>query len=394
MSRSYLTGINLNQNPLLNASIQNLATAPSTPAPVAGQIYYETTANFTLVYNGSAWIDARARANHSGTQLASTISNLASTVQAYSLSAFAAPTANLPMGGYTLTGLNTAPSASGQAAEYSWVLGRPLSAFAAPTANIPMGGYTLTGLNTSPSAAGQAAEYSWVIGQIQSAAAGIASKPPVQCVATGNLTLSGLQTIDGYTTLANDRVLCVGQTTATQNGVYAASSGAWTRVTDDGAAPGEIQPGSMWLVLLGTANAGTQWRVSTTGTITIGTTSITIVQFGAASLYSAGNGISLSGTQFSVNPVSGGGIVVSGSGAAVDTTVVARKYTTTLGDGSSLSYTVTHNLGTQNVVMMVRLSGTPYSSVEADMAATSSNTATIAFATAPAAGAYTVTVIG
>jgi hypothetical protein len=348
MARSFLTPISLNQNELQNARVQNLASAPS--SPVAGQIYYSSTSNAAYVYNGTSWQPTDA--SLSTIIPTSAIVSFASTVQGYRLDQFALPTANLNANSHKIINVST------------------------------------------PTTSGDAAEYSWVIGQVQSAAAGIASKPPVACVSTANLTLSGLQTIDGYTTLANDRVLCVGQTTATQNGVYAASSGAWTRVTDDGAAPGEIQPGSMWLVLLGTANAGTQWRVSTTGTITIGTTSITIVQFGAASLYSAGNGISLSGTQFSVNPVSGGGIVVSGSGAAVDTTVVARKYTTTLGDGSSLSYTVTHNLGTQNVVMMVRLSGTPYSSVEADMAATSSNTATIAFATAPAAGAYTVTVIG
>ena len=166
MARSFLTPINLNQNELQNARVQNLATAPGTP--VTGQQYYDTTANFTLTWNGSAWINPLSRANHIGTQLAATISNLAATVQAYTLNSFAAPTANVPMGGFTLTGLSTTPSAAGQVAEYSWVLGRPLSAFAAPTANVAMGGYTLTGLAT-PTAAGQAAEYSWVLGRPLSA---------------------------------------------------------------------------------------------------------------------------------------------------------------------------------------------------------------------------------
>jgi hypothetical protein len=431
MARLFATSINLNQNQLQNASLQPLGTAPT--SPVLGQVYYDSaTANYTLVWNGSAWVNGLSRAFHTGTQLASTISNLAATVQAYSLSSFAAPTANIPMGGFTLTGLATptaagqaatfdwtlsrplsafaaptanipmagfkftglgTPSAAGDSAEFSWVLSRSLSAFAAPTANIPMAGFTLTGL-PAPTAAGQAAEYSWVIGQVQSAAAGIASKPPVQVIATSNITLTGLQTIDGYTTIAGDRVLVVGQSTATANGVYNAASGAWTRTTIEGAAPGELEPGALWLVINGTANAGTQWRCSNSTPIVIGTTAVTIVQFGAASVYTAGNGITLTGSAFSVNPVSGGGILVGAGGVQVDTTVVTRKFSQTIGDGSSTSYVVTHGLGTQDVHIQVKQAATPFGVVECDMSATSTTTATIAFATAPAANSYRVTVMG
>lgn len=350
MARSFLTPINLNKLELQNAVIQNLGTAPASPA--TGQVYFDTTVSYNLTWNGSAWIDPRARANHSGTQLAATISNLAATVQAYALSSFAAPAANIAMAGYKLTGLAT------------------------------------------PSAAGDSAEYSWVIGQIQSAAAGIASKPPVAAVATTNQSLSGLAAIDGYTPVAGDRILVTGQTTASQNGVYNAASGAWARTTIDGAAPGEIEPGAMWLATQGTTYAGTQWRVSTTGTITIGTTALTIVQFGAGTSYTAGNGIALTGSQFSVTPVSGGGITVSASGVAVDATVVARKYATSIGDGSTTAFTVTHNLNTQDVHIQVRATANPYAVVECDMASTSTTTCTITFATAPAASAYRVVVIG
>ena len=368
MARQFLTPINLNQNELQNARLQNLATAPA--SPVSGQTYFDTVLLAQYTWNGTAWaaadatklsgtipntalaINPLARANHTGTQVSATISDLATVVQGYHL-----------------------------------------NQFAAPTANIPMAGFTLTGLNTAPNAAGQAAEYSWVIGQVQSAAAGIASKPPVACVATANIGLSGLAAIDGYTPVAGDRILVTGQTTATQNGVYNAASGAWTRTTIDGAAPGEIETGALWLVNQGTVNAATQWRVATTGAIVIGTTNISIVQFNAAAAYSAGNGITFTGTVISANPASGGGIAVGAGGISVDATV-ARKFSATIGDGASTAIVVAHGLGTQDVIMQVRQASAPFAEVECDLAATSTTTATFTFAAAPAAGAYRVTVVG
>ena len=58
MAKSFLTSINLNQNELQNARIQNLATAPSTP--VAGQIYYNSSDNKYYGYNGTTWIELSA----------------------------------------------------------------------------------------------------------------------------------------------------------------------------------------------------------------------------------------------------------------------------------------------------------------------------------------------
>lgn len=55
MSKKVLTDLNLSQNELQNATIQNLASAPS--SPVAGQVYFNTATNKYMGYNGSAWVD-------------------------------------------------------------------------------------------------------------------------------------------------------------------------------------------------------------------------------------------------------------------------------------------------------------------------------------------------
>lgn len=313
-----------NRNELRDALAHNLGAAPGTTAP--GMFYYDTGLFTIRFWNGAAWINvdpskaANAsiqnaalatnpldRANHGGSQLASTISNLQATVTGYSLSLFAVPTAALDHGGQRASNV-----------------GDP----------------------TSPQ---DAATRSWTLTQVEQSAAGISSKPPVRAVATANVaSLSGSQTIDGVTLVAGDRVLLTGQTTAAQNGPWVVASGAWTR-PPAGADNDELTPGALWLVLAGTANAGTQWRLATTGTITPGTTAVSIVQFGAGASYTAGAGLTLTGNAFAVG--AGTGIVVSAGVTAIDTAVVGRKFVGTItGDGSTTAFTVTHNLANADAV--------------------------------------------
>lgn len=54
MAKVFLTDIDLNKNELQNSVIQNLASAPSNP--VAGQVYFNTTAKAFYIYDGTQWI--------------------------------------------------------------------------------------------------------------------------------------------------------------------------------------------------------------------------------------------------------------------------------------------------------------------------------------------------
>lgn len=66
----------------------------------------------------------------------------------------------------------------------------------------------------------------------EAAAAGVKWRPSVRVATTANITLSGEQTIDGISVVSGNRVLVKNQSTTHQNGVYLASSGAWSRATD------------------------------------------------------------------------------------------------------------------------------------------------------------------
>jgi hypothetical protein len=72
---------------------------------------------------------------------------------------------------------------------------------------------------------------------------------------------------------------------------------------------------------------------------------------------------------------------------------ISRKYVETLAT-SATSYTVTHNLGTADVLVQVSETASPYAKVETDVELTSTSAVTVKFATAPSAGEYKVVVIG
>lgn len=98
--------------------------------------------------------------------------------------------------------------------------------------------------------------------------ASLAVKAPCRTVSTTNVTLSGLQTFNGVTQVEGDRHLAMGQTDATQNGIYDASSSGWTRSKDfDGNR--DVTQGTLVIVV----GSGV-YEVTTANPITIGTSSL------------------------------------------------------------------------------------------------------------------------
>lgn len=127
---------------------------------------------------------------------------------------------------------------------------------------------------------------------------GLNAKAAVQAATTGNITLSGLQSIDGYTTVAGDRILVKNQTLSQFNGIYIASASVWTR-SPDMDVWAEV-PSAYMFVMQGNTQLDTSWVCTSNPGGTLDVTPITFVQFGSAGAYTAGTGLSLIGNQFSI----------------------------------------------------------------------------------------------
>jgi hypothetical protein len=128
--------------------------------------------------------------------------------------------------------------------------------------------------------------------------AGISWKEPVICATTANITLSGLQTIDGVAVVAGDRVLVKDQSTAANNGIYVVSAGSWTRAV--GADDYDEYEGAVVFVISGSGNAGTTWYCSAQPGGTLGVTALNWFALSVSLTYTAGTGLTLTGTQFSI----------------------------------------------------------------------------------------------
>jgi hypothetical protein len=166
-------------------------------------------------------------------------------------------------------------------------------------------------LSASLTSAYQAAD-AQVVSQMQAYAdslqAGFSIKAPVMAIATGNITLSGAQTVDGVSLVAGNRVLVAGQTSGADNGIYVVASGAWARSADADSSS-EVKDGMSVFVEQGTTYGDSTWVLVTNNAIALGSTALTFVQFSGLGQITAGAGLSKTGNELSVNVGNGLAIV-------------------------------------------------------------------------------------
>ena len=196
-------------------------------------------------------------------------------------------------------------------------------------------------LNQDPTSALQSATKQYVD---TIAAAGIHYHAPVRVEHPSNLTAtydngtsgvgatltnSGTQAalvLDNVTMVAADRVLIANQTNQAHNGVYtvtnigsASTNWVLTRATDaDSYGPSDpdaLGEGDAFFIKEGDTNAGHLDVMTTSGTITFGTTNIVFSEVAETSIYSAGDGLTLTGTVFAAG--AGTGVTVNANDIAI-----------------------------------------------------------------------------
>lgn len=168
------------------------------------------------------------------------------------------------------------------------------------------------------------------------------------------LTLSvALTVLNGYSLVNGDRILVKDEVATANNGIYTWATGGTvlTRATDFDTNI-EIAAGDFTFVTYGTSYAATGW-VQTLPVATVGTSPIVWAQFSGAGSYTAGNGLTLTGGQFSLTaPVSianGGTGQVTAAAAFNALSPVTSTGDLILGDGANSSTRL--GIGTSGFVL-------------------------------------------
>lgn len=198
-----------------------------------------------------------------------------------------------------------------------------LDQMSAPTASVSMNNQNLTGL-ADPVNAQDAATKNYVDSAVQ----GLDPKASARVATTENITLSGLQTIDGVLLVAGDRVLVKNQSTASQNGIYVASASAWDRSLDANTWNELIS--AYVFVEQGSVNGDNGYLVTVDAGGTLGVTDVTIVQFSGAGQITAGAGLTKTGNQLDVGGTAGR-ITVNADSIDISADYIGQSSITTLG---------------------------------------------------------------
>ena len=361
----FLTNIDLNKNQIINVAVHNNAGNPS--SPVAGQIYFDTTTGVKTLYlyNGTAWVDIL------GGDISSVVAG-----------------AGLTGGGVT-GDVTLDINVDNATVEISSDILR-VKDLGITTAKLNDGAVTTIKLGDNQVTLAKLAQAvnNTVLGNTSGATANVSLVTIVTDLASASSTT--LATSSAIKTYIDAQVGGLGNL-----------EGAWS--TAGGTFPVGSTP------VAGTKK-GDYWYVSVAGTVggvAFNVGDVIIAKIDSASTTLASDwiqlevnrdqatesvlGVSRIATQTETNTGTNDTAYVTPLKMVTYLNNAVGGYATNVGNAAATSFTVTHNLGTRDVTTMI-YDNTTYEEVITDIAMTTTNTATVTFATAPASAAYRVVI--
>lgn len=401
MSYKFLTNVNMTQNQLLNVVIDKQTTAPLTP--VSGQLYYNTSSNLLFMYNGTTWVDIASgdiTAVNAGTGLSGGGTSGAVTLNFNpdntTIEVDGSNNVRIKDLGVTTAKLNTdavttikildknVTFAKIQDIPTLTVIGNLSGSTATPSAISVVTDFT-SPLNTNiPTTLAVKNYVDTTVGSLGNLEGGYDASTATLPVGAGG-TKKGdywYVTVAGTPSSVTPAVtLAVGDVViANQDNASTTNSSQWIFL--------ETNQQQATTTIVGITRYATGVE---TAAQTLGTAAVTPLGLASVVATETSQGLAEIATQAETNAGLDDTRIVTPLKLATYVTAATGAYSTSVGNGSATSFTVTHNLGSSAVLVQLYENATG-AQVMTDIVVTGVNTITVSFTTAPTTNQYLVVV--